>query len=75
MSVKLTAEMPATELIAKDEDEKDCVLKFSCEGLEPSEVILELEDGRKFKMDGSDLMENLARISQEWPSVKKENDE
>lgn len=71
--MNLIAELGATELIEKDEEEKDCVIKLSCEGLE-EDVILTLEDGRRFKVAAADLMECVARISQPFPTIKKEDD-
>jgi len=72
--MKLTAEIIATEIIDKDETEKDTSIKLSCEGLDSSCVIVEFEDGRKFNVDGNDLMECLARISQEELTAKEEDD-
>jgi hypothetical protein len=76
--MKLSAEMLATELVAKndkddDDDEKETLLTLTCDGFDHSEVILEFEDGRKFKVDGSDLLECLSRISSESFTKEKED--
>ncbi len=69
--MKLTAELAVSEMIDKNEEEKDALFKLSCEGFESSDVILELEDGRKFKVDGVELMECLARISSQELTTQK----
>ena len=74
MSIKITADLPAQELIEKDEEEKDCLIKLSCEALE-DDIILELEDKRQFKIAAGDLMECIARVSQPFPTVKPAEDD
>ncbi len=72
--MKLIAELLACELIDKDEEEKDTTIKLSCEGLESSELILEIGD-RKFKVDASEVMECVSRVAMEWPSPKPKEDD
>jgi hypothetical protein len=72
--MKLNAELAVVELIGKDEEEKDGILKLSCEGLDASDVILEFGD-LQLKVDGTDLMECLARISSEGLTTKKDGDD
>ncbi len=72
--MKITAELPALELIEKIDEEKDVTLKISCEGFESSEVILEMPEGRQFKLDANDLMEAVSRTAIEQYIMKKEDD-
>ncbi len=72
--MNIVAELSALELIDKDEEEKECLLELSCEGLE-EDVILKLDDKRRFKIAAGDLMEAVARISQPFPITKCQEDD
>ncbi len=72
--MNMIAELVATELIDKDEEEKDTSITLTCEGFE-DDVILKMDDGRRFKVTAEELIEAVARISQPFPTKKCQEDD
>ena len=70
--MKMIADLAVLELIDKDEEEKDRLLTVTCEDLDTADVMLIFSDGAKYKVDGSELMDAIARVSCEWPCKKSE---
>lgn len=66
MSMKMTAELPARQVIDEDEKENETILKITREAMETN-VIVEI-DGKKYEVDADDLMEALGRISGDLPT-------